>query len=114
LIAKVLAECHVALKQSGGFVQLKLTENWLREYQVLPGRTHPFVTMSSNGGFLLSGVKVEGCGERPGGFLAPRRAPKSDASQAVASTAMSDSAPSVNSEKPDGIQEAVEVMDVAQ
>ncbi|CAG0925649.1 unnamed protein product [Notodromas monacha] len=54
-----LAECHVMLKSMGCAVLVKLTENWLREYQVLPDRTHPLVTMSGNSGFLLSGIKVQ-------------------------------------------------------
>lgn len=39
-------------------VNLRLTDAWMREYQVLPGRTHPAMTMSQSGGFLLTGVKV--------------------------------------------------------
>lgn len=30
----------------------------MREYQVLPNRTHPQMTMSQNGGFILSGIKL--------------------------------------------------------
>lgn len=52
-------------------VQLVLCDNWLREYQVLPNRTHPLVNMSGTGGYLLSGVKVEApqplAGRLPGG-----------------------------------------------
>lgn len=39
-------------------VNLKLTESWLRRYQVLPGRTRPDMNMSGSGGYLLSGIKV--------------------------------------------------------
>jgi tRNA (adenine-N(1)-)-methyltransferase non-catalytic subunit len=30
----------------------------MREYQVLPGRTHPNMNMSQSGGFLLVGIKL--------------------------------------------------------
>ena len=30
----------------------------MREYQVLPGRTHPSMTMSQTGGFILTGIKL--------------------------------------------------------
>ena len=40
-------------------VNVKLTETWWREHQVLENRTHPFVAMSGTGGFILSGTIVE-------------------------------------------------------
>jgi len=39
-------------------VQLMVFDNWLREYQVLPNRTHPHVNMAATGGYLLAGIKV--------------------------------------------------------
>ncbi|CAM9847205.1 unnamed protein product [Discosporangium mesarthrocarpum] len=30
----------------------------MREFQVLPGRTHPLNSMSSSGGYLLTGIKT--------------------------------------------------------
>jgi hypothetical protein len=39
-------------------INLKLSDTWMREYQVLPGRTHPNNNMSQNGGFLLVGIKL--------------------------------------------------------
>ena len=41
-----------------GCTNLQLSETWLREYQVLPERTHPEVNMSGGGGYLLRGTKV--------------------------------------------------------
>ena len=41
-------------------VSLQLQEPWLREYQVLPGRSHPTMSMLGTGGFLLSGIAVVG------------------------------------------------------
>eukprot|EP01083_Nonionella_stella_P015665 43836_1 len=39
-------------------VGLKVYENWFREQQVLPQRTHPMVSMQHLGGYILSGIKV--------------------------------------------------------
>ncbi|KAL3822966.1 hypothetical protein ACHAXA_011681 [Cyclostephanos tholiformis] len=39
-------------------INLRLTDTWFREYQVLDGRTHPNMTMSQNGGYLLTGTKL--------------------------------------------------------
>eukprot|EP00584_Thalassiosira_punctigera_P019410 CAMPEP_0172553612 /NCGR_PEP_ID=MMETSP1067-20121228/51302_1 /TAXON_ID=265564 ORGANISM="Thalassiosira punctigera, Strain Tpunct2005C2" /NCGR_SAMPLE_ID=MMETSP1067 /ASSEMBLY_ACC=CAM_ASM_000444 /LENGTH=631 /DNA_ID=CAMNT_0013341827 /DNA_START=19 /DNA_END=1914 /DNA_ORIENTATION=+ len=39
-------------------INLRLTDSWFREYQVLEGRTHPNMTMSQNGGYLLTGTKL--------------------------------------------------------
>ena len=39
-------------------VALQLQESWWRQYQVLPGRTHPQMSTSGTGGYILSGIKV--------------------------------------------------------
>merc|ERR1712129_84751 len=39
-------------------IEARLHENWLREHQVLPLRTHPMVNMKHLGGYILSGYKV--------------------------------------------------------
>jgi len=49
-----LVPCFKALQAS--CVALQLTEAWVRDFQVLPGRTHPAMTASATGGFLLSGI----------------------------------------------------------
>ena len=41
-----------------GYLGPSLTEGFLRQYQVLPGRTHPMMNMSGSGGFILSVIKV--------------------------------------------------------
>ena len=41
-------------------VALQLQEPWLREHQVLPGRSHPTMSMLGTGGYLLSGIAVVG------------------------------------------------------
>jgi len=54
-----LIDVYSWLKNSGRAVNLKLTESWMREYQVLPMRTHPLMQMSGGGGFLLTAYIVE-------------------------------------------------------
>jgi tRNA (adenine-N(1)-)-methyltransferase non-catalytic subunit len=53
-----LVECFEELQRRGLAINLKLSDTWMREYQVLPGRTHPNMNMSQNGGFLLVGIKL--------------------------------------------------------
>ncbi|XP_059368166.1 tRNA (adenine(58)-N(1))-methyltransferase non-catalytic subunit TRM6 [Carassius carassius] len=53
-----LIECYTKLREQGGAISLRLTDSWLRHYQVLPNRTHPVLLMSGGGGYLLSGTTV--------------------------------------------------------
>ncbi|CAN0059085.1 unnamed protein product [Pylaiella littoralis] len=53
-----LVACLRHLQTKGGAVKLQLCDTWLREFQVLPGRTHPLNNMSSCGGYVLTGIKV--------------------------------------------------------
>ena len=53
-----LLDCYMALRDRGGVLSLRLTETWLRGYQVLPNRSHPEINMSGTGGYLLTGIKV--------------------------------------------------------
>lgn len=53
-----LTECFRELQRQNIAINLRLSDTWMREYQVLPGRTHPNMTMSQNGGFLLTGIKL--------------------------------------------------------
>lgn len=53
-----LVECMHQLQANRMAVALEILEPWLREYQVLPSRTHPHMQMNSNGGFVLTGIKV--------------------------------------------------------
>lgn len=52
---EILMEIYTELKANGQITALRLTSNWLRNYQVLPNRTHPDVCMGANSGFLLCG-----------------------------------------------------------
>ncbi|CAM9948185.1 unnamed protein product [Ascophyllum nodosum] len=53
-----LVSCLRHLQKTGRAVKLQLCDTWLREFQVLPGRTHPLNNMSSCGGYVLTGIKV--------------------------------------------------------
>lgn len=53
-----LLECYTKLRERGGVINLRLSETWLRNYQVLPDRSHPKLLMSGGGGYLLSGFTV--------------------------------------------------------
>lgn len=58
-----LATCMHNLQVEKMAIGLQITEPWLREYQVLPSRTHPHMQMSACGGYILSGTKI--CNEKP-------------------------------------------------
>ncbi|XP_044026153.1 tRNA (adenine(58)-N(1))-methyltransferase non-catalytic subunit TRM6 [Siniperca chuatsi] len=64
---ETLIECYTKLKEHGGTVDLRLTDTWLRHYQVLPNRTHPLLLMSGGGGYLLSGTTVAMDRSKPAG-----------------------------------------------
>lgn len=55
-----LLEIYLQLKRKNSTVGLRVTETWLRSHQILPSRTHPDVLMSGSGGYLLTGIVVEG------------------------------------------------------
>lgn len=58
-VREPLQQLFLELKTRSDVTNIRLTENWLRSYQVLPDRTHPDINMSGSSGFLLSGVKVD-------------------------------------------------------
>ncbi|XP_037475120.1 tRNA (adenine(58)-N(1))-methyltransferase non-catalytic subunit trm6-like isoform X2 [Triticum dicoccoides] len=53
-----LATCMHSLQVSKMAIGLQITEPWLREYQVLPSRSHPHMQMNAFGGYILSGIRV--------------------------------------------------------
>jgi tRNA (adenine-N(1)-)-methyltransferase non-catalytic subunit len=53
-----LVDAFYQMKQSNSFLNVQLTESWLRRYQVLPGRTHPEMTTTAGGGYILSAIRV--------------------------------------------------------
>eukprot|EP01102_Stenamoeba_stenopodia_P023127 TRINITY_DN9867_c0_g1_i1.p1 TRINITY_DN9867_c0_g1~~TRINITY_DN9867_c0_g1_i1.p1 ORF type:complete len:331 (-),score=99.78 TRINITY_DN9867_c0_g1_i1:3-884(-) len=56
--AQPLADCLHELHTKRLAVNLSLREIWCREYQVLPKRTHPNMSMHDASGYILTGVKV--------------------------------------------------------
>lgn len=53
-----LATCMHNLQLGKLAIGLQISEPWLREYQVLPSRTHPNMQMNAFGGYILSGTRV--------------------------------------------------------
>ncbi|KAK9270304.1 hypothetical protein L1049_025882 [Liquidambar formosana] len=53
-----LATCMHHLQTRKMAIGLQISEPWLREYQVLPSRTHPCMQMSALGGYMLSGTRI--------------------------------------------------------
>jgi hypothetical protein len=53
-----LSECFRELQRQQLAINLRLSDTWMREYQVLPGRTHPSMSMTQSGGFILTGIKL--------------------------------------------------------
>jgi tRNA (adenine-N(1)-)-methyltransferase non-catalytic subunit len=53
-----LTECFRELQQQDLAINLRLSDTWTREFQILPGRTHPSMNMSQHGGFILTGIKI--------------------------------------------------------
>ena len=54
-----LVECLHALKRDDIAINMRLSDTWMREYQILPNRTHPNMSMSQAGGFILTGTKLD-------------------------------------------------------
>ncbi|XP_026725931.1 tRNA (adenine(58)-N(1))-methyltransferase non-catalytic subunit TRM6 [Trichoplusia ni] len=54
-----LQQLYLTLRPRANVAALKLTCNWMRNYQVLPERTHPEVTMNGASGYLLSGYVLK-------------------------------------------------------
>ena len=52
-----LAAAAVHVRSSGEAKLVQLTEGFMHSYQVLPERSHPSMTGSASGGYLLSGYK---------------------------------------------------------
>ena len=53
-----LVECFKEIQDKKLAINLRLSDTWMREFQVLPGRTHPNMNMGQHGGFILTGMKL--------------------------------------------------------
>ncbi|XP_034234927.1 tRNA (adenine(58)-N(1))-methyltransferase non-catalytic subunit TRM6 [Thrips palmi] len=58
-VREPLQELLVELSQRSDLINLRLTDTWLRNYQIESDRTHPLVNMTGSGGYLLTGMVVE-------------------------------------------------------
>jgi len=54
-----LSKCFRQLQQQELAINMRLSDTWMREYQVLKDRTHPNMNMCQHGGFLLTGIKLD-------------------------------------------------------
>ncbi|KAG8778613.1 tRNA (adenine(58)-N(1))-methyltransferase non-catalytic subunit trm6 [Serendipita sp. 397] len=55
---QVLAEVQAKMRLLPAYLSPSITEAWLRQYQVFPGRTHPLMNMSGGGGYILHAIHV--------------------------------------------------------
>lgn len=55
---EVLMECYGSLKANNSLINLRLVTNFMRNYQVLPMRTHPAVQIQGSSGWLLYGYTI--------------------------------------------------------
>lgn len=56
---ELLLEAYRWLRSSNDFIDVALTESWLRPYQAAPGRLHPHMNCNGNTGIILTAVKVQ-------------------------------------------------------
>lgn len=57
LLRESLENLYIELKNRADIISLRLFNTMMRNYQVLPNRTHPDVTMTT-GGYILTGFKI--------------------------------------------------------
>merc|ERR1712106_644750 len=50
---EAVMSAYMSVKDAGVGIACCVSETWLRQHQVLPQRTHPMVTMSGGGGYIL-------------------------------------------------------------
>jgi tRNA (adenine58-N1)-methyltransferase non-catalytic subunit len=55
-----LVACYLYLQQSELGIYLQLLDTWMRDFQTLPGRSHPMMNTATSGGFILLGIRVRG------------------------------------------------------
>ncbi|CAO3685420.1 unnamed protein product [Rhizopus stolonifer] len=58
---ELLLQAAYWMRRSHEFINADITESFLRQYQVLPGRMHPNMNTSAGGGYLLSAIRVIDC-----------------------------------------------------
>jgi len=58
-ILESLSKCFHKLITENVAVNVQLNTTWYREYQILPRRTHPMMSMNGEAGYILSGIKID-------------------------------------------------------
>lgn len=56
---EVLMETYSAVKAMNGLINVRLTTNFMRNYQVLPMRTHPAVQINGSSGWIMAGYTID-------------------------------------------------------
>ncbi|CAL1694467.1 unnamed protein product [Somion occarium] len=55
---QIVSDLQAKLRDIPTYLAPAISEAWLRQYQILPGRTHPLMNASGSGGFILHTIKV--------------------------------------------------------
>jgi tRNA (adenine58-N1)-methyltransferase non-catalytic subunit len=55
---EILMECYASMKSLERMINVRLLTSWMRNYQVLPMRTHPAVQITGTSGYLLVGYTM--------------------------------------------------------
>jgi len=56
--SQIIVDLQAKMRSQPQYLAPSVTEAWTRRYQVLPGRTHPMMSMSGSGGFILHAIKI--------------------------------------------------------
>ncbi|KAJ9119047.1 hypothetical protein QFC22_003538 [Naganishia vaughanmartiniae] len=97
----ILAQTLNGMRSRPEYLAPTLTESFMRRYQVLPGRTHPTMSTSGTGGFLLHATRVIPSAENNVNRTAARRLNRSNAKAkkaAAEQTTSTEATPEVTSE----------------
>ncbi|KAJ9122866.1 hypothetical protein QFC24_003904 [Naganishia onofrii] len=97
----ILAQTLNGMRSRPEYLAPSLTEGFMRRYQVLPGRTHPTMSTSGTGGFLLHATRVIPSAENNVNRTAARRLNRSNAKAkkaAAEQTTSTEATPEVTNE----------------
>ncbi|BGO90082.1 hypothetical protein NBRC10512_004020 [Rhodotorula toruloides] len=84
---QLLFSANLALRNHPAIISPTITEPFLRQYQVLPGRTHPEMQGMSHGGYILSMIRVLENADAQAVGIGGRRGKKRSAAAVVAGSA---------------------------
>jgi tRNA (adenine-N(1)-)-methyltransferase non-catalytic subunit len=84
-----LTEAALYLRKNNLAIDVSLTQLWVREFQVLPGRTRPSMNMNDGSGYVLSGTVVVEEEEEAGSSSSSSSSSASSSSSSSSSTSSS-------------------------